>query len=347
MSPLDLSHTLESKISHGSPSSTETTDNTVRGEIALPQPSSFVSLAAISSDITQQGEAAISKHEVGVVFLTGGVATRMGGVVKALTEAVDGKTFLNIKLAQVEQARARYSARIPVFLMTSFATDSLVREAIKGRDDVHAFEQFHASRFKLDGTHFVEPDDSVSRSPTGHGDLAHALQRAGLLSSFRASGGNYLFISNIDNVGANLDPRIVGLHIAKNRELTCEVVDKLAGDAGGTPAVVDGKLQIVEAFRFPPSFDHRTIPYFSTNTFVASATALEASHPLTWFQVKKRVRDTDVIQFERLFGELTAHVDTTYVVVPRSGAQSRFLPVKDHDERVRRADEIRAVIARG
>jgi UTP--glucose-1-phosphate uridylyltransferase len=39
---------------------------------------------------------------------------------------------------------------------------------------------------------------------------------------------------------------------------------------------------------------------------------------------------------------------SVYVRVPRDGAASRFLPVKDHDELARRRDEIRAVVnARG
>ena len=36
------------------------------------------------------GAAALERGEVGLVVLAGGMATRMGGVVKALVEAVDG-----------------------------------------------------------------------------------------------------------------------------------------------------------------------------------------------------------------------------------------------------------------
>jgi hypothetical protein len=68
----------------------------------------------------------------------------------------------------------------------------------------------------------------------------------------------------------------------------------------------------------------------------------------TYFTVRKRVNGRDAIQLERLVGEVTSHLDTRYARVPRSGAHSRFLPVKDNDELARRRPEIETVArARG
>jgi UTP--glucose-1-phosphate uridylyltransferase len=54
------------------------------------------------------------------------------------------------------------------------------------------------------------------------------------------------------------------------------------------------------------------------------------------------------VQFERLLQELTAALPAIYARVPREGAASRFLPVKDHEELGARQRDIAAVArARG
>ncbi|HVJ95026.1 MAG TPA: hypothetical protein VM580_34845, partial [Labilithrix sp.] len=123
----------------------------------------------------------------------------------------------------------------------------------------------------------------------------------------------------------------------------CEVCPK-AGDKGGIPIYAEGKLQVVEEFRLPPTFDPTTVNVFNTNTLLVRAEPL-ARAPLTWtyFEVEKKVAGRPAIQFERLVQELTAHLPSTYLRVPRDGADSRFLPVKDHDELARRRDDIRRV----
>ena len=56
------------------------------------------------------GAAALERGEVGLVVLAGGMATRMGGVVKALVEAVDGLTFLDIRLREMDASSAATAA---------------------------------------------------------------------------------------------------------------------------------------------------------------------------------------------------------------------------------------------
>ena len=94
---------------------------------------------------------------------------------------------------------------------------------------------------------------------------------------------------------------------------------------------------MLEEFRLPASFDASSVRSFNTNTFLISAEALQHA-PFTWtyFDVRKNVEDRTVLQSERLLQEMTAHLDTTYVRVPRAGSASRFLPVKDLAELVTR-----------
>ncbi len=88
---------------------------------------------------------------------------------------------------------------------------------------------------------------------------------------------------------------------------------------------------------------------FATNVFYFDAKALlELDMKWTYFTVHKKVDDQPVVQFERLVNEVTSHLPTSYLHLPRAGAASRFLPVKDNDELALREPEIMAVAkARG
>jgi UTP--glucose-1-phosphate uridylyltransferase len=161
-------------------------------------------------------------------------------------------------------------------------------------------------------------------------------------------GGRFLFVSNVDNLGATLDPAVIGAHVESGARITVEVVRKEKGDKGGAPARVDGVPQIVESFRFPPAFDQDAIPVFNTNTLVFEATALDRDFALTYFVVRKQVEGREAIQFERLVGELTAFLPTSFLEVERGGADGRFQPVKDPEELDRRRADITALLgARG
>lgn len=327
-------------------------DNAVRGSIEVPRASDMPSLPAPGSTerarLEALGRAAIARGEVGAVVLAGGMATRFGGVVKAAVPVVGDKTFLDLKLLDIAHAAAGAGGIVPTYLMTSFATDGDVRQLADAANTpavpVEAFAQFVSLRVDAKGALFREADGTVSPYGPGHGDLTFALRRSGVLSRFRQRGGRYLYMSNVDNLAATLDPAVLGAHLDVGRAITVEVVDKVPGDKGGAPARVDGVLQIVEAFRFPASFDQDSIPVFNTNSFVLDAAAIDREFDLTYFVVRKKVDGREVVQFERLVGELTAFLPTHFVRVSREGLDGRFLPVKDPDELEQRRAEIVALL---
>jgi UTP--glucose-1-phosphate uridylyltransferase len=179
----------------------------------------------------------------------------------------------------------------------------------------------------------------VSLYAPGHGDFPEALARAGLAARLAARGVRAIVLSNIDNLGAELDPALIGLHFARGRALTAEVAATEPGDVGGAPAKVGGKHEIVEGFRFPPGFDFARVPYLATNTFVFDLALLSAGHPLSWFYVEKSVDGKTAVQMERLVNELSRFAPTTYLATPRGGPSGRFFPIKTREDLERlRAD---------
>jgi UTP--glucose-1-phosphate uridylyltransferase len=286
------------------------------------------------------------------VVLAGGMATRMGGVVKALVEALPGKTFLDLRLAEVATLAQRFGVAPPLWLMTSAATDAGIKAALGSRRDgerIATFTQHLSLRLTRDGSLFLDAEGRPSEHAPGHGDLPDALKQSGLLERFVDRGGTTLLIANLDNLGGTLDPAVLGFHLAHGAAVTSEVVDKLAEDRGGIPVRVDGKLRVLEEFRIPSSFDPSSVRVFNTNTFHVNAKALlELDMEWRFFAVEKKVDGTPVVQFERIVNEITDVLPTVYLRPPRTGPEARFLPVKDPEELERRRSEIELVVrARG
>lgn len=314
-------------------------DNRIDGEVDLPNEGDIRTLPHEASDegqrLTELGRRALENGEVGALVLNGGMATRFGSVVKGCVDVFRNRSFLGIKLADA----ARWNA--PVLLMNSFATDEKTREHLRDRDyygfspdRLMTFTQNISLRLTPDGDIFRTEGGDTLYAP-GHGDVAEATRRAAL-DEFRNQGGKYLLMSNVDNVLASLDPLVVGVHVDavhnSDVEMTIEAVDNEGSTTGGMPARVDGKLQVVEAFRFPTDFDASSIPVYNTNTFLFNADALDQNFDLTWFVVEKFVNDQKAIQFERLAGEISAFLDSQFLQVPRRGRGSRFLPIKRRED---------------
>lgn len=325
--------------------------NRLTGSVEPPRDVDVTSAPVVASEdhakYSAMGWDALKRGEVALCVLAGGMATRMGGVVKALVEALPGKTFLDLRLAEQAALRAR-GARVPLWLMTSEATRAPIEAALAAKslpssDDLAVFEQCVSLRLTPEGRVFHE-SDGPSVYATGHGDLPDALRTSGLLGRFIAGGGKYVWIANLDNLGATIDPAILGFHLAHGGALTVEVVDKVAGDRGGGPVIWNGRRIIAEEFRLPKDFDPSKVPVFNTNTFIVDARALDAlDFEFTFVEVEKTVDEKKAIQFERLLGEITVPLEPRFVRVPREGVGSRFLPVKDHDELRKRRPEIELI----
>jgi UTP--glucose-1-phosphate uridylyltransferase len=325
--------------------------NRIRGQVEPPREGDVQRLPGLDTEarkqLTARGLEALRRGEVGCVVLAGGMATRFGGVVKAAVPALAGRTFLNLKLGGIRRTAERAQAKVPVYVMTSFATDAEIRQLLPAEQGpftpATAFAQFVSLRLKPDGEP-LRVDGVPSPYAPGHGDLTFALRKSGELARFLEGGGKVLYMSNVDNLAATLDPAVIGAHLESGRGITAEVVSKDPGDAGGAPARVDGVLQIVESFRFPREFDEARIPVFNVNSFVLDARALDRDFPLSWFVVRKKVSGQEAIQFEHLVGELTAFVPTLCLHVDRDGADGRFQPAKDPEELARRAPAIESML---
>jgi UTP--glucose-1-phosphate uridylyltransferase len=281
------------------------------------------------------GKRAIEDGKVAVLLLNGGMATRFGGVAKGAANALGDKSFLALRLGQVRAL----AAPVPVVLMSSFATDDATAQHLQEQNrfgldakNLYTCVQGISVRLTPEGEIFKGDDGKASLYAPGHGDLPWALAKSGIAHSLRQRGVETIFVSNVDNLGASLDAAVLGAHIAAKTPVSVETVEPNPGDVGGAPLYVDGRLQLVEGFRYPPDFDPQTVTGFNVNSFYFSLAALDPEMPLGFYPVAKMAEGRQAIQFERIVGEVTAHLPSTYLKVTRDPLRGRFLPVKSPED---------------
>src|SRR5207247_4288 len=98
--------------------------------------------------------------------------------------ALPGNTFLDLRLAEHDELQKLSGMAVPLWLMTSEATNGPIRAALGSRleaGDIATFEQFVSLRLTPEGALFRDDDGQPSVYATGHGDLPDALRASGLL----------------------------------------------------------------------------------------------------------------------------------------------------------------------
>ena len=82
----------------------------------------------------------------------------------------------------------------------------------------------------------------VSRATSGHGDVYNMLYTSGLLENLINQGKEYIFISNIDNLGATVDLSLLYHVVDSEIEFALEVTERTRADMeGGLLVQYEGK----------------------------------------------------------------------------------------------------------
>ena len=318
-------------------------NNVIEGPLAAPPGDQLDALPEPGTpahrELAELGREAIARGEFAVCILNGGMATRFGGVVKGVVEVRDGRSFLGLAVDNARAVAEAADGRVRILLMNSFATDAATKEHFEQHqgfgadpDDLEHFTQFVQLRMTETGELFRMDSGELSAFGPGHGDFAPALRASGCLERFLDAGGKYIFVRNVDNLGALADPVVLGHHIHSNKDITCELAPKRAGDVGGAPYLYEDRVQLVEQIRYPADFDASIVDVFNCNTLTFTAAALTRPIELGRYYVEKSVEGRRAVQIEHLIGEMTAHLSTSYLRIPRDGPRSRFLPIKKPDE---------------
>ncbi len=290
-----------------------------------------------------------------VVKLNGGLGTGMGlQKAKSLLEIKPGVTFLDLIVRQVQSLRRQAGCHVNLLLMDSFSTSDdtmayLARYAEDGFADRGNVEmlQNRVPKLTVDTLQPVEfpANPDLEWCPPGHGDIYPALVGSGWLEKLLAAGVKYAFVSNSDNLGAQMDTRFLRWFAESGAPFVMEVTRRTEADKkGGHLATrkADGQPILREVAQCPaadvPEFQnidkHR---FFNTNNLWIRLDSLKEyldAHggvmPLPVIRNVKTVDPRDaatpkVYQLETAMGAaIQCFAGARAVCVPRS----RFFPVK-------------------
>lgn len=309
-----------------------------RTEIAESEIEAIDELASISeieADDSLLAQAALVK-------LNGGLGTSMGLTgPKGLLEVKEGHDFYSILVGQV----CALEPRPPLLLMNSFSTEAPTEARLKDLDFQQSmpsgFLQSRAPKIKEDGT-LPDAEEEWAWCPTGHGDIYASLLDSGLIEELKNEGIRYLFVSNIDNLGAVLDSRPLVYMREHGLTFLMEVTRRTDNDrkGGHLARSKDGGLLLREIAQCPEEDlthfqDINKHRFFNTNNLWIDLNAVtEAWTELPLIVNRKPVKphqpdSPQVVQLEQAMGAAIG-------IVEKAGAieveRDRFAPVKTTNE---------------
>ncbi len=311
----------------------------IRDEAIRPPSEDEVIAAAALDQYIEAGRQAMPRAVR--ITLNGGLGTSMGlRGPKSLLPLKDNMTFLEIIMRQAA------SGGIRQVFMNSFNTHTETLKALAAIPHDTAPLSFIQNKFPKILQSDLKPAKwplapALEWNPPGHGDIYTAIQTSGLLDRLLAEGCRYALICNSDNLGATLDPALLGFMAAKAVPFMMEVARRTPADAKGGHLAVrsEGGLILRESAQFPTGSDGGDInryAYFNTNNLwvnladLKDLIAQQATIKLPLIVNPKTLdpRDPDsppVYQLESAMGAAIGLFERARaVLVPRG----RFFPVK-------------------
>ncbi|XP_074485349.1 UTP--glucose-1-phosphate uridylyltransferase-like isoform X2 [Sebastes fasciatus] len=293
-----------------------------------------------------------SLNKLAVVKLNGGLGTSMGCKgPKSLISVRNENTFLDLTVQQIEHLNKTFNADVPLVLMNSFNTDEDTKKILQKykhhRVNIHTFNQSRYPRINKESLLPIAKNMGMSGEngeawyPPGHGDIYASFSNCGLLDKLIAEGKEYIFVSNIDNLGATVDLFILHHLMSQPADRRCEfimeVTDKTRADIkGGTLIQYEDRLRLLEIAQVPKAHvdEFKSVTkfkIFNTNNLWISLPAIKRLQEKNAMDLEIIVNPKtldgglNVIQLETAVGAAIKSFNNAMGVnVPRS----RFLPVK-------------------
>lgn len=206
------------------------------------------------------------------ITLNGGLGTSMGLTgAKSLLTVKGGKSFLDYIVDQAGRNDVNLA------FMNSFNTQAETLAALSGKKLKNMPLSFMQHKYPKILRDSLKPSIWPRRpefewNPPGHGDVYLALYTSGMLQDLLDRGIQYAFISNSDNLGANMDASLLGYFADKKLPFMMEVARKTPADVKGGHLArnTEGRLILRESAQCPDaeieSFqDIERYRYFNTN----------------------------------------------------------------------------------
>jgi len=176
-----------------------------------------------------------------------------------------------------------------------------------------------------------------------------SFETSGLLSKFQNEGKEYMFVSNVENLGATIDVKILDHFTSQVFDFLLEVTNRISTDSGGGFPIKyskDNRIHILETSQIPfelsSQFSFSSYKFWNTNNIWCRlntvADLLKFGHLTIEFIVNTRiVKGRSVVQLETP-AAMAIHnfKKSAGLLVPRS----RYRPVKTTSELLQAQSEL-------
>jgi len=145
---------------------------------------------------------------------------------------------------------------------------TLDEQAQKMRDSVRAALIGWAERAG-EGSDYTDNLPLQCMHPTGHWYEIPNMLRNGLLAQLLAERPRLrtLMAHNIDTLGVDLDPALLGAHLRSGVGMTTEVISRRVEDSGGGLALVNSRPRLIEGMALPREELELELSFYNSNTF--------------------------------------------------------------------------------
>ena len=200
----------------------------------------------------------IQEGKYAVVTMAGGQGTRLGYVAPKGTFKIGGgveKSLFEALSDTIKEAREKYNAIIPWYIMTSRENNNATEKFFEQHDffglpyeDIKFFKQGELPMLDTEGKLMIDEAGLIKLAADGHGGVFESLVKNGYLEDMKERGIEWVFISGVDNVLAGLvDPIAVGLAITEGTLATGKsVVKRSPNENVGVFCKKNGKPSVIE-----------------------------------------------------------------------------------------------------
>lgn len=204
------------------------------------------------------GESLIQQQKVAVLIVAGGQGSRLGFEGPKGTfplSPVKGKTLFQLFAEQVKALSNRFSATIPLLIMTSDDNHDDTVQFFRQNASfglppqaIHFFSQGVLPAVSPQGKLILRDEVHLYTSPNGHGGSLKALSDSGLLAQLTGAGYEELFYCQVDNPLVRIaDPVFLGYHRLADSEVSTKVVRRRSVEEKvGVYLEVNGKDAVIE-----------------------------------------------------------------------------------------------------
>jgi UDP-N-acetylglucosamine pyrophosphorylase len=286
-----------------------------------------------------------------VLKLNGGLGTSMGlERAKSLLQVKNGLTFLDFTAKHILYLRKKFGVSLRFMLMNSQNTSADTLAFLSRYPELGSTQELELMQSivpKVDAATFRPvawpANPQLEWCPPGHGDIYPSLLGSGWLDRLLAAGVKFMFVSNSDNLGASLDPDLLGYFANSGKSFLMEVAQRTASDRKGGHLARRGNTFLLRESAQCPEADMAAFQdinkhqFFNTNNLWIRLDRLKElldKHggfvPLQMIRNAKTVDPRDkkspaVIQLETAMGAAIESFENSGAIVV---SRARFAPVK-------------------